>query len=126
MHHFFNHRYAEILIKEGILFFTYLPIGSFDENVARELVAARLQLQREKAYPILCDIRQLSLPTKSARHYLAVEGSLLTKAVAYWVSPHGSHELMRFFKNVNQPVVPSAIFTQREEALSYLQDFVDG
>ncbi|MDR6301815.1 DUF7793 family protein [Mesonia maritima] len=124
MHNFFKHSYAEMLLSNGILYFTYLPIGSFDENVARQLVAARLQLQREQAYPVLCDIRALSLPTKKARHYLAVEGSLLIKAVAYWVQPHSTQELTRFFKNINQPVVPSAIFTQRDEALTYLNQFI--
>lgn len=125
MHIFFKHSYAEMLLSKGMLHFTYLPIGSFDENVARQLVAARLQLQRERAYPVLCDIRALSLPTKRARHYLAVEGSLLITAVAYLVRRHATHELMRFFKDINQPVVPSAIFTQRDEALAYLNHFID-
>lgn len=107
-----------------MVFFTYLSIRAFDENVAQQIVAARLQLQREQAYPVLCDIRQLSLPTQKARKYLAVEGSLLTTAVAYWVSPHGSQSLMRFFIDLNHPVVPTAIFTQREEALSFLKAFV--
>lgn len=111
-------------IREGILYFTYLPIRNFDLQVAEQIVNMRLSLQREKPYPILCDIRQLSFPTLEARHYLALQGSILTKAVAYLTLPQGSTPLTRFFIHVDQPLIPNAMFTLKEEAIRYLEQYV--
>lgn len=115
--------YAEILIKDGILFFTYLPIPTFDIQLAKQIVSDRLHIQREQAYPVLCDIRKFSLPDIKARKYLAIEGSLLTTAVAYLVAPALSVQLTQFFIRVNKPLVPTQVFTDKSEAIHYLKQF---
>lgn len=120
---FLKTTYAEIKLKDGILFFTYLPISNFDIRLAEQIVRDRLLIQKEQAYPVLCDIRNVSFPDVKARKYLAIEGSLLTKAVAYVVVPYMSTHLTRFFIEVNQPLVPTRIFTEKSEALLYLQKF---
>ncbi|MBW2962920.1 DUF7793 family protein [Mesonia aestuariivivens] len=124
MHNYIHTKYAEIYIKEGIVFFRYLTIEDFDEHVAKELVAIRLQLQREQTYPVLCDVRALNIPSKKARNYLSIEGSLLVSAIAYWADPHTTKELTDFFLKINPPLVPSAIFTAKEEAIMYLKAFI--
>ena len=121
---YLKNEYAEMHIEEGILFFTYRNITEFNLEVAQHIVAERLKLQREKSYPILCDITRFNMPDREARRYLAVEGSALTKAVAYLKNPSGSNHLTSFFIVVDQPVVPVALFTAYEEALTYLRKFV--
>ncbi|MAZ29310.1 MAG: hypothetical protein CL868_19840 [Cytophagaceae bacterium] len=115
--------FAEIQIIDDILFFKYLSIKVFNLSVAKKVVNDRLILQREKAYPILCDIRQLNFPTLEARRYLAVQGSILTKAVAYYTSPYGSNHLTDFFIKVDQPLVPTQVFTNMDDALDYLEEY---
>lgn len=114
--------YATIEISEGILYFTYLPIETFNIDIAKRLVADRLKVQGEIAYPILCDLRQLNFPDSEARHYLALEGSILIKAVAYLKSTYTDH-LTDFFIKVDQPVVPTKVCTLREEALEFLKNY---
>lgn len=121
---FFKHEYAEISLHEGVLFFTYYPIQRFDLEIAQQVVAERMRIQREQSFPILCDMRQVSFPTLEARKYLALQGSLLTTAVAYLVSPHLSESLIRFFIQVNQPPIPTAVFTSKEDALDFLAPFI--
>lgn len=120
---FFKYEYGELYLRDGILFFTYYPVPSFDLRVAQKIVADRMHLQREESFPILCDIRQVTMPNLEARNYLALEGSLLTKAVAYLVGPHLSEHLIRFFIYVSQPPVPAAVFTSREEAIAFLEAY---
>lgn len=124
MNNFFNTTYAEMLINKGILYFNYLPIPHFDIQVAQHLVASRLLLQKEQAYPIFCDIRHFNPPTPQARKYLAVEGSLLTTAIAYFVKSPSTKSLLRYFLEVYPPIVPSAVFTQRQEAINFLKGYV--
>lgn len=119
-----NSPYAHITIEDNILFFTYHKIDDFDLNVAKRVVQDRLSLQREKAYPILCDIRKLSIPSLEARRYLALQGSILTKAVAYLTTTHGSNSLTQFFIRVDQPTIPAELFTMRHEALLYLKKYI--
>lgn len=120
---FLKHEYAQLSLEEGILFFRYCPISSFDLGIAQKIVADRIRLQREQSFPVLCDIRQAVYPTLDARKYLALEGSLLVSAVAYLVAPHLSERLIQFFIQVNQPPIPTAVFTSEEAALQFLEPF---
>lgn len=121
---YIKNTYAEIYIEDGILYFKYLPFEYFDIEAAKIIVSERLKLQKEVPFPVLCDIRQLTLPDIQARRYLAVEGSILTKAVAYWTDPIGKEYLSRFFISVYQPPIPTAVFTTKDDAMDYLKAFV--
>lgn len=116
--------FAEMQLRDGILFFTYKHIPQFDLAVAKQLVADRLRLQREQAYPILCDMRQYNLPDLEARRYLALQGSVHTRAVAYLIQPHTRNHVIQFFISVDQPIGDTHLFTDEAAALSYLKTFV--
>ena len=116
--------FAVMQLREDILFFRYKHIPQFDLSVAKHLVADRLRLQREQAYPVLCDMRQYNRPDLEARRYLAVQGSVLTRAVAYLIPPDTRNHVIYFFINVDQPVGDTNIFTQEAEAIRYLKKYV--
>mgnify|MGYP001967801060 FL=1 len=65
----------------------------------------------------------INYPDIEARKYLAFEGSLLIKAVAYIVAMDIPNHLLDFFIEVNPPRVPTKIFYQREKAIEYLQHY---
>jgi hypothetical protein len=120
---FFKHEYAELSLHDGILYFKYCSIPDFHLGIAQKIVADRIRLQREQAFPVLCDLREAVQPSLEARKYLAVEGSLLTTAVAYLVRPQHSERLVQFFIQVDQPPVPSGVFTTEAAALAFLTPF---
>ncbi|MDT0642184.1 hypothetical protein RM553_04995 [Zunongwangia sp. F363] len=122
---YIRNEYAELYIEEGILYFTYLPFEKFDIDVAEKIVSDRLLLQKEVSFPILCDIRQLTLPTLRARRFLALKGSVLAKAVAYWTDSMNKEYMTQFFIAVDRPLIPTAIFVSRADALKYLKAFVE-
>lgn len=116
--------FAEMQLRDNILFFRYKQIPQFDLSVAKQLVADRLRLQREQAYPVLCDMRQYNQPDLEARRYLAVQGSVLIRAVAYLIPPDTRNHVIYFFISVDQPVGNANIFTHEQEALRYLKKYV--
>lgn len=120
---FLKHPHADIYLRDGVLYFRYHPIPNFNLSVAQELLWERLKIQREQSFPVLCDIRQPVYPSLEARQYLALEGSLQAKAVAYLVGPDSTESLIHFFIEVNQPPVPTEVFTTEEEALTFLAPF---
>jgi hypothetical protein len=70
----YENEYAQFWIRNNILFFEYKPNVVIDLAVAQRIVADRIQMQNEKAYPILCIIRGVLNSDKAGRDYLAQTG----------------------------------------------------
>lgn len=109
-------------IEDGILYVFYKPIDFIDLNIARSIVAARIQFQENDTYPIFCDTCGIKDSSKAARDYLAREGSTLAKAIAIYDDRQLSAFMLHYYLIRNKPLVPSKIFTDREEALLYLRN----
>lgn len=114
---------AKFWIEEGILFFEYKPNTILDLKTAKKVVADRLELQENKAYPIFCDIRGIVALDKPARDYLAKEGSLLAKAVSTLALEPVSSGIVEFYIQTSKPRVPTKIFTNKFLALKFLEPF---
>lgn len=123
-HESYRNNNAKFWINEGILFFEYKPNTTIDLAVATRVVAERIAFQNERQFPILCDMRGLVSIDKAGRDYLAKSGSLLAKAVALIVNEDLSMTLSTFYLEINKPSVPTQIFTDEQEALVYLRDFL--
>ncbi len=123
-HDLYENEYALFWIKNGILFFEYKPDVILDLNVAKRVVADRIQFQNEKFYPILCDIRGIIDTDKSGRDYLAQSGSLLTKAVGLIVHQRVSITISNFYLQISKPTVSTQLFTNKEDAIIYLNHYL--
>jgi hypothetical protein len=123
-HESYSNQNARFWIEEGILFFEYKPNTTIDLGVAMRVVADRVAFQNERQLPVFCDMRGMISIDKAARDYLAKSGSLLAKAVALIVSEKVSMTLSTFYLEINKPSVPTQIFTDEQEALEYLRDFL--
>lgn len=123
-HDFYENEYALFWVENGILFFEYKPNLTLNLNVAKRVVADRIQFQNEKSYPVLCDIRGVIDTDKSGRDYLAHSGSLLTKAVGLIVHQKVSLTISNFYLQISKPTVPTQLFTNKEEAILYLKKYL--
>jgi hypothetical protein len=123
---YYENEFAIFWIENNILFFEYKPDIIIDLAAAQQIVADRLRLQNEKAYPILCDIRGIVDSDKAARDYLAQYGSVLTKAVGIIFTDRKSLSLLMitFYLRINKPQVPTKVFTDKTTALEFLKTFV--
>ncbi|HET8854683.1 MAG TPA: hypothetical protein VFM60_02055 [Salinimicrobium sp.] len=84
----------------------------------------RLNLQNEKAYPVLCDLRSVKKTEKPARDYLADKGSILATAVALIIEKPYSSILGESFLELSKPDIPTRMFTTKVSALEFLQTFM--
>ena len=120
---YFENDYAEYRFLDRILFITYKKGVSIDLNAAVHIVKDRLILQEGQSLSILCDIQGVKEINKSARDYLAVEGSVLIKAVAFIIKPPVSEMLSKFYLQTSKPSIPTEPFEHIEEALVFLNGF---
>lgn len=123
MEEYIENNWAEFWINNGLLFFVYKPQIVLDIKAAKKIVSARLKLQNERRLPILCDARGVKFTEKQARDYFANEGSAMAIAVAFLINPPLSEGIAEFYMSTSKPVVPTKIFTNRDEALNYLLPF---
>lgn len=122
-HEFYDTEYAQFWIADAILFFKFKPNLTLDLQVAKQVVADRIAAQEERIFPILCDFRGVISFEKSARDYLAHSGSLLASAVAFLVNEKITYVMSNFYLKVNKPTIPTEIFTNELDALTFLREF---
>lgn len=120
----YENEFAQFWILNGILFVEYKPNVIIDLKVAQQIVADRMRIQNEKAYPILCDIRGVVDSDKAARDFLAQSGSLLTKAVSLVGHRNISLILTSFYLKICKPSVPTKLFTDESAALVFLETYI--
>lgn len=118
-----ENEYAKFWIENGILFFVYKNGIAIDLPTVIKIVEDRLKLQQGKALLNFSDIRGVKSVDKVARNYLAREGSVLIKAVALLVDNPLNNALSKFYVKANTPPIPTQMFTEREEALAFLETF---
>jgi hypothetical protein len=115
--------YATYTIDDGIVHIIYKNGISLNLNAAVKVVQDRLKLQNDTFYPVLCDILGIKAANKSARDYLALEGSVFVSAVAFIIKPSISASLSEFYLRASKPSVPTKVFTELEAAKKFLSQF---
>lgn len=124
MRNYFENDYTSYRFHDGVLHIIYHQGVSIDLNAAVQIVKDRLFLHEGRHLPILCDIRGIKEINKSARAYLAMEGSTLIKAVAGIVEPPVSEMLSEFYIRTSNPPIPTQSFEHIEDALVFLKKFM--
>jgi hypothetical protein len=124
MDDYFENEFALFWISENILFFEYKSDVVINLVAAQRIVSDRMQMQKEKAYPVLCDIRGIADSDKAARDYLAQHGSVLTKAVSILANQTISTVMISFYLKISKPQVPTKVFNDKAKALEFLKAFV--
>jgi hypothetical protein len=120
-----ENEFAEFWIQEGILYFIYKHGSVINLDAAKKIVAERLKLQAGVPYPVFCDLRGIRDSDKAARDYLAREGSELVKAVGALVESPVTKVMLNFYMKIDRPRTPTQMFTTKEDALLYLQAYID-
>lgn len=121
--HVSENAYAKFCLADGILFLTYKPQVVITLKVAYSVVEYRLRVQKNRAFPILCDIRGVVGVEKAGRNHLAQYGSSLATAVALWTDQTVLDSMGSFYVTINKPKTPTKVFTCKSEALNYLCQF---
>ena len=110
MRNYFENDYTSYRFHDGVLHIIYHQGVSIDLTAAQQIVKDRLLLHEGRHLPILCDIRGIKDINKSARAYLAMEGSTLIKAVAVIVEPPVSGRCFSIFTGIHDLRISTQIF----------------
>ncbi|WP_299109443.1 hypothetical protein [uncultured Winogradskyella sp.] len=118
-----ENEYASYKLIDGILYVTYTKDVILDLPAAVYIVKERLSIHEGLYLPVLCDVRHIKEVNKAARSYLAIEGSILVKAVAFIVDSPVSEMLSEFYLRTNTPTIPTKAFSNFDLALKFLNSY---
>ncbi|MFD0991139.1 hypothetical protein ACFQ1R_13610 [Mariniflexile jejuense] len=124
MRNYFENDYTSYRFHDDVLHIIYHQGVCIDLNAAVQIVKDRLLLQEGVSLPILCDIRGIKEINKSARAYLAMEGSTLIKAVAVIVEAPVSEMMSEFYIRTSNPSIPTQSFENLDDAMVFLRNFM--
>jgi hypothetical protein len=119
----FETQYVKMFIEDGILHFYYKKIKSLDLEVAKICVKDRLEFTANNDYPCLIDAISIKHFTKDARDYFAKEGNEGIIASAILINSTVIKMMANFYINVNKPLNPTRMFTNKADALQWLSKF---
>ncbi len=116
--------YVYMELEDGIM------VGYYKSNIritlekAKAIVAERNAFFSYRSYPALIYDNGVRSMDKDARDFFAsVEGSVGISAAALVLKSSFSVFLGNFLLKISKPVIPAKIFTNKEKALIWLQQF---
>lgn len=105
------------LDPRGFILSRVAPLAEIDLEHARENSQTVREISGDQVYPILVDIRKIRSISKEARDHFAMRDRKPgVIAIAMLVSSPLSRIIGNFFLGLNQPAVPTRMFTDRDMA----------
>ena len=121
---FYQTDFYRFKYEDDIMFMTYIN-GPITLDIAKEIVAKRCEKMNKEDVFILIDDMNLKSIDQEARAYLSSdEGVKGLKAGALVVSSAFSKHMANFFLKitVNKQKIPTRLFTDRQEAIDWLNE----
>lgn len=115
--------YTYMSIEDGICYFIYKKKKIIDFTDSEAVIKERLKFVDGIAYPYLVDIRGIGRMTKEARDNYADFGNDLVIASALIVDSAVIRVTANFYIHVNKPKNPTRMFTDKNKALVWLDQF---
>jgi hypothetical protein len=113
--------YIRFWIEDGILFGFYKKDCIIGLEAAKEIVALRKTMTRGVAYPSVAYINFIKVVTKEARKYFAEETTGQLVKLALITDSGFSKILGNIFLTLDNPVMPTRLFTNKEEAILWVK-----
>lgn len=125
MNKVFEFPFGILRIEGPVMTGVYARDLVIDIELAKKLVKERLSIQQGKSYPFLADVRNLKIVTNEARDYFAKEGVEGMTALAILLGSYLTVVTTNLFIRLSKPKVPTKAFRTREQALKWLDQFVE-
>lgn len=124
MKNIIENQYCSTWIENDILHHVYKPNLIIDIAIAKELVAHRLEVTAGVTRPVFVDICNLISIDGDARKYLAgPEAIKHVSAGAIYLNSYLQFLAGTVYLKVDEPLVPSRLFTEKYKALLWLEQF---
>lgn len=113
-----------IWIENGIMFCKYKTGLNIDFGVAKEIISDRRKISNGISMPFLLDVTGLLCIDTPARKYMAGYEACEFLSVGAICT---NNKLLAFLGNtfilLDSPLIPAKVFTDKEEALKWLEPF---
>lgn len=120
---FYSGEVIEMWFEDGIFCGRY-KVENVDLNVAKLATQERLTFIKGISYPCLADYTKVKSTTKDARDFFATEeASSLMESLAVLTDSNLGKVIVNFYLQISKPKFPTKLFTDREEALTWLKKF---
>lgn len=111
---------------DGICRIVHVPDAEVDLADAEDTMAAYRRVYGGKRRPLLVDTKTMKSFSREARHYYASEeAAAVASAAAIIVGTPVSRVLGNFYLGLSNPRLPSRLFSSEEEALKWLQGYLE-
>jgi hypothetical protein len=115
---------AKIWIENDIMNIVFHPETVISIEDAKKVVQERIKLCNNKDYPIYADVGGvISIDAATRKYFKGPEARKNAKATAMYVNTPISRFLGNLFMKVDRPIMPTKMFTNREKALKWLNQF---
>lgn len=116
--------YCSTWIENGIIHHVYKPNIIIDIDIAKKLVDHRLKVTNNITRPVFVDVCNLVAIKADARKYLAgPEAIKYISAGAIFLDNYLLFLVGTVFLKIDNPLIPSRLFTDKEKALLWLEQF---
>jgi hypothetical protein len=116
--------YSDFYIEDGIIFGVYPKGIQIDLEIAKYLVRERTKLCEGKSYLACIDARGVDSSSNEAQKYFSSEAGVFgITAGAFIVDSFLTRLLGNFYLKIFTPSKPAKLFSNKEEALVWLQKF---
>jgi hypothetical protein len=122
---FFENEFVRFEVNDGILKGTFKE-GLVSLEIAKKIVAERLNFSNGKSYPLLITDVGLKSIKGEAREYLSTDEAIKgLKASAMVANNMFAKHLANFFVKISviKPKIPTKIFSNEKDALIWLEQF---
>ncbi len=119
-----ENEFAEIWFENGIVHILYKPGCVLNIANIKQLVEDRIKVSNGQTSPILIDLRNLVSSDNATRSYLATpEAEKYLCAGAMIINNELQKLLMNLYLKIDKPRLPARVFTNKEKALEWLEQF---
>lgn len=112
----------KLWLEDDVIHLVYKRDCIISLDAAKEIVRMRLEYQKGLSYKGIAFISLIKTVTPEARQYLAKEGSNGVTKVALIVSSSFTTILGNLFVSINKPLVPTKLFSTKEEGMKWLKN----
>jgi len=119
----FEGDYVRIWLEHNILFLEYKDDLALTQEVAREVLSNRITFQQNREYAVFCNPSGILSADPKALDYLAKEGTILIRAIAFYAPTPIPHLLTEFFLEAHKKNVPAEMFKYKNQAIKYLTPY---
>lgn len=117
--------HLKIKLNDGIIFCEYEEKLLLTLDMAKKMLADRLEFQQGVSYPIVIVLNGLKAADKETRKFTATEGIRGITMGAFIVKSTIEKVILNFFLSVEKPPVPAKAFTTEEDAVQWINEQID-